>query len=98
LALRDIGIYNYDTVDFGFGEAGLVFWLIIEAESDIFDFTFAEDSHTIIAFLAFEDIFIAGFFELVFGEIDILYLCFLDAENIRVMFVEPLKHSGQASA
>lgn len=95
-ALGNVSIDDGDAVNIGYYETGGVFWVIFEAGLDVFDFAFGENGDAIIAFLAFEGVFVGGIFKGFVGEIDVLNLGFLEGEDVGLMLFEPIEDYRQA--
>ncbi len=98
VALRDVCIDQADTIDLGGNETGRVLRLIVKAAGYFADLALCENRYTVILLLAVEDYLVAGWGKNGEREILILYLCLLNAENIRSAFGQPLEDDGCAAA
>ena len=95
VTLGDVGVDNVYAADFSFDKSRFVFGLVIETPPDASGLGLAQNGDAVVAFLTFEDVTVSNAVKWVCGEVWILYLGFLDTEDIGPALFEPCKHYRQ---
>jgi len=95
VTLGDVGVDNVYAADFSFDKSRLVFGLVIETPPDASGLDVAQNRGPVLSSLSLVCILVSGFVKSLCGEVRVLYLGFLDTEDIGPALFEPCKHYRQ---